>query len=66
MSENCKVSVRNARRDALDKLKALKKDSVITEDDLSNAEKKVQNLTDKYCKEVDTLCADKEKEIMDI
>lgn len=66
MSENCKVSVRNARRDALDKLKSLKKDSTITEDDLSGAEKKVQNLTDKYCKEVDSLCADKEKEIMDI
>ncbi len=66
MAENCKVGVRAARRDAIDKLKALKKDSVITEDDLANAEKKVQQLTDKYCKECDTLSADKEKEIMDI
>lgn len=66
MSENSKVAVRSARRDALDKLKALKKDSVITEDDLSKAEKDVQQLTDKYCKECDTLAAEKEKEIMDI
>lgn len=66
MSENSKVAVRSARRDALDKLKALKKDSVITEDDLSKAEKDIQQLTDKYCKECDTLAAEKEKEIMDI
>lgn len=66
MAENGKVSVRAARRDSLDKLKALKKDNAITEDDLTNAEKKVQNLTDKYCKECDTLAANKEKEIMEI
>jgi ribosome recycling factor len=57
---------RNLRRDALDKLKALKKSNEITEDDESNGEKKIQNITDKYCKEVDDLAAIKEKEIMEI
>ena len=50
MSEDGKVAVRAIRRDAMDKIKALKKDGEITEDDVSNAEKKIQNLTDKYCK----------------
>lgn len=62
--EDAKVAIRSIRRDALDKYKAQKKDSIITEDDLKDAEKKVQDLTDKYCKKVDTISADKEKEIM--
>ncbi len=64
--EDAKVAVRNQRRDALDKLKALKKNNAITEDDESNGEKKIQNLTDKFCKEVDELANVKEKEIMEI
>ncbi len=64
--EDAKVAVRNQRRDALDKLKALKKNNAITEDDESNGEKKIQNLTDKFCKEVDELATIKEKEIMEI
>ncbi|MBQ8266863.1 MAG: ribosome recycling factor [Clostridia bacterium] len=64
--EDSKVAVRNQRRDALDKLKALKKNNAITEDDESNGEKKIQNLTDKFCKEIDELQAIKEKEIMEI
>ncbi|MBQ1279290.1 MAG: ribosome recycling factor [Clostridia bacterium] len=64
--EDAKVALRNQRRDALDKLKALKKGNQITEDDESNGEKKIQNLTDKFCKEVDTLSAAKEKEIMEL
>ena len=64
--EDAKVAVRNQRRDALDKLKALKKNNAITEDDEANGEKKIQNLTDKFCKEVDELATLKEKEIMDI
>ncbi len=64
--EDAKVAVRNQRRDALDKLKALKKNNDITEDDESNGEKKIQNLTDKFCKEVDELATLKEKEIMEI
>ncbi len=64
--EEAKVAVRNQRRDALDKLKALKKDNSITEDDESNGEKKIQNLTDKFCKEIDELASVKEQEIMEI
>ncbi len=64
--EDSKVAVRNQRRDALDKLKALKKNNAITEDDESNGEKKIQNLTDKFCKEIDELATIKEKEIMEI
>lgn len=64
--EDSKVALRNQRRDALDKLKALKKANEITEDDESNGEKKIQNITDKFCKEVDELAAVKEKEIMEI
>ncbi len=64
--EDAKVAVRNQRRDALDKLKALKKNNAITEDDEANGEKKIQNLTDKFCKEIDELATIKEKEIMEI
>ena len=65
-AEDSKVAVRNTRRDAIDKLKGLKKANSITEDDEANGEKKIQNLTDKYCKEIDELAALKEKEIMEI
>lgn len=64
--EDAKVAVRNQRRDALDKLKSLKKSNAITEDDESNGEKKIQNLTDKFCKEIDEIAGNKEKEIMEI
>ncbi|MCI8361430.1 MAG: ribosome recycling factor [Clostridiales bacterium] len=66
MSEEGKVAVRSVRRDAIEKFKAMKKEGEITEDDLAASEKDVQNLTDKYCKEIDTLTAAKEKEIMEI
>ena len=64
--EECKVTIRNARRDAMDKLKAKKKNAEITEDDLKECEKKVQKLTDDFCADVDKLVADKEKEIMTV
>lgn len=64
--EDAKVAIRNQRRDALDKLKSLKKSNAITEDDEANGEKKIQNLTDKFCKEIDELANVKEKEIMEI
>ena len=66
MAEEAKVAVRSIRRDAIEKIKALKKNGEITEDDQENGEKKIQNLTDKYCKEADELAAVKEKEILDI
>ena len=65
-AEESKVAVRNTRRDAIEKLKALKKNNTITEDDVADGEKKIQNLTDKYCKEIDSLAAVKEKEILEI
>lgn len=65
-AEESKVAARNQRRDALDKLKALKKANSITEDDEANGEKKIQTLTDKCCKEIDELAALKEKEVMEI
>lgn len=65
-SEDAKVALRNQRRDALDKLKALKKASKITEDEESDGEKKIQKLTDNFCKESDELCSAKEKEIMEL
>lgn len=66
MSEQAKVAIRSIRRDAIDKLKKMKKESEITEDDLKDAEKDTQNLTDKFCKEIDGISAKKEKEIMEI
>lgn len=66
MGEQAKVAVRNTRRDAIDKLKKMKKDSLITEDDLKDGEKEMQNLTDKACKDIDTLSEKKDKEIMEI
>ena len=65
MGEDSKVSVRGVRRDAIDKLKKMKKDSEITEDDLKQAEKKVQDLTDSFCKKIDDLSDEKKKKIND-
>lgn len=62
--EGGKVAVRNIRRDAMDKLKAMKKKSEITEDDFSEYEEEMQKLTDKRCKEIDELTAKKEAELM--
>ncbi len=65
-SEGGKVAVRNIRRDAMDKCKALKKKSEITEDDLKDYEKEFQDLTDKRCKEIDELTGQKEAELMEV
>lgn len=66
MAEECRISVRSVRRDAMETLKAMKKKSEITEDELTQDEKKTQELTDKYCKEVDQVLESKRKEIMEI
>ena len=65
-TEEAKVQIRNARRDAIDKYKAMKKDGEITEDDLKETEKDIQDLTDKYIKEIDNISAAKEKEILEV
>jgi len=65
-AEDAKVAVRSIRRDCIDRIKKMEKSSEITEDDLKEGEKELQDITDKYIKEVDTVAADKEKEIMEI
>ncbi len=62
--EGGKVAIRNIRRDAMEKLKAMKKKSDITEDDFDDYEEELQKLTDKKCKELDDLTAKKEAELM--
>lgn len=64
--EEAKVTLRNVRRDTLEKFKTMKKNSEITEDDMKGLEKDIQKLTDKFCDNVDSAVADKEKEIMSI
>ena len=64
--EQAKVTIRNARRDAMDKIKAQKKNSEITEDDVKDLEKELQKVTDKAIEDVDKEIADKEKEIMTV
>ena len=63
-AENGKVAIRNIRRDAMDKFKAMKKNSEITEDEQKEYEKELQDLTEKRCKDIDVLAADKEAELM--
>ena len=66
IAENSKVSVRNIRRDGIDKIKALKKDNKITEDDVKEAEDKIQKITDKFVKNIDDIAKEKEKEILTV
>ncbi len=66
ISEDSKVAVRNIRRDAMDQIKKLKKDNLITEDEQKKAEDDLQKATDAGIKELDKLTADKEKEIMSV
>ena len=63
--EQGKVAIRNVRRDANDKIKALLKDKEISENDQHKAEEIIQKVTDSYIKKVDEILADKEKELMD-
>ena len=64
--EQGKVAVRNIRRDAMDKIKAMKKKSELTEDDVKDYEKDLQTATDKRCKDIDKLTAEKEKELLTV
>jgi len=66
MSEEGKVKLRNARRDANEELKKLKKDNKISEDEMFTAQDEVQKLTDQYIEKTDKILAAKEKEIMEI
>jgi ribosome recycling factor len=65
-TEEARVAVRSARRDAMDMVKDAEKDKQITEDERKNGEKKIQDLTDKYIANIDDIAKAKEKEIMDL
>lgn len=65
-AEDAKVGIRNTRRDAIDDFKKLQKNGEITEDDLKNAEKDIQKLTDKFTARIDDEVKAKEKEILAI
>ncbi len=65
-AEEGKVVIRGVRRDAIEGFKAQKKQGEITEDDLKNCEKDIQDITDKYIKDIDVISAKKEKEIMEV
>ena len=64
--EDSKVAIRNVRRDAVDFVKKAQKKSEMTEDEEKKAEKDIKELTDKFIKKVDEMCAKKEKELMEI
>ncbi|MCH5314437.1 MAG: ribosome recycling factor [Eubacterium sp.] len=64
--EEAKVAIRNVRRDAMDDIKKLKKDNEITEDDQKNGEKKLQDITDDFIKQVENITKKKEDEIISL
>ncbi len=66
MGEEAKVAIRSIRREAIDKLKAMKKSSEITEDDQKHGEKKIQEITDNHIKSIDSMTEKKQKQIMEI
>ena len=66
ISENTNVSIRNIRRDSLEKLRVLEKDKAISQDESKKAQQDLQKITDDFTSQVDTLKKDKEKEILKI
>lgn len=66
MGEEAKVAIRNLRRSANDDIKKQKKDGLLTEDDVKNAEKSVQDITDKFIKNIDAITSAKEKAVMKV
>jgi len=66
MGENAKISIRNDRRDANDKIKKLEKEKEITQDESKSAQDNVQKITDKYISKVDSILKEKEAEILKV
>jgi len=64
--EDSRVAIRNIRRDALDKIKKVEKEKKISEDESKRKQKEIQDITDNYIKNIDTILANKEKEIMEV
>ena len=65
-AEQSRVAMRNVRREAMDDLKKLQKSGDISEDELKDAESKIQKMTDSYIAQINSLSDEKEKEIMEI
>ncbi len=65
-TEECRVAIRNVRRDGIESLRKMQKDKDITEDDLHKGQKDIQDVTDEHIKLADETLAEKEKEIMEI
>ena len=65
-AEECKVAIRNNRRDANEEIKKLEKDKTISQDDMKKSQTKIQEITDKYIDRVDDILKHKEKEIMEV
>lgn len=65
-AEECKISIRNIRRDANEAVKKLEKDKSISQDDLKKAQHEIQELTDKEIAKVDAAFTQKEAEIMEV
>ena len=66
VGENAKVAIRNIRRDAMDEAKKQEKDKEITEDQLKALEKDIQKATDDAVKKIDSMTAEKEKELLTV
>ncbi|MBQ4258577.1 MAG: ribosome recycling factor [Clostridia bacterium] len=66
MGEESKVAIRSIRRDAIDKIKTMKKNGELTEDDVKDGEKRIQEITDKRCKEADVIVEAKQKDILEV
>ena len=65
-AEEAKVAIRQIRRDSIDKIKGMKKSGDITEDDQTDAEERVQKITDDFIKQIDQIAEDKTAEIMEL
>lgn len=66
LAEEAKVAIRQIRRDSIEKIKTMKKNSEITEDDQKDGEEQLQKITDEYIKKIDEVSAAKTAEIMEI
>ena len=66
LKESAKVSIRNVRKDALDLIKNLKKDGILSEDEVKSKEKKVQKIVDEFNDKIDSIAQAKEKEVMEV
>lgn len=66
IGEENKVAIRNIRRDMTDTLKKLEKSESIPEDEVKKHQEQIQKITDKYTKEIDTVVAEKEKEVLSV